>query len=144
MHPVLSTCRSCLLLLRHGMLKSRLCKGWWLIRLCRILVGRYPMKHRVISDSRELSCKLLVYCMELGKSVLKLWRELPVRRNIPMNIARCMNVMVSWWRCWSITLGSWSLRRMSGLISLIWVLWSVGSTRATMCMLRWGSLLVLA
>lgn len=53
------------------------------------------MKHRVVSDSRELSCKLLVYCMELGESVLKLWRELPVRRrSIPMAIPRRVNVIV--------------------------------------------------
>ena len=97
MYPVLSTCYSCMLLMRHGMLKSRLCNGWRLIRLCWVLIRRRSLNHRIISNCRELSSKLLVYCMELGKSMLKLGRELPVRRwSIPMamNISRYMNLIV--------------------------------------------------
>lgn len=95
------------------------------------------MKHRVVSDSRELSCELLVYCMELGESVLKLWRELPVRRrSIPMAIPRRVNVIVWWWRRRNVTLNDWSLGRMSGLTSVLWVLRSVGGIKTTTCMLH--------
>ena len=81
------------------------------------------MKHRIVSNSCKLSCKLLVYCMKLGKSVLKLWRELPVRRrSIPMAIPGSVDVIVWWRRRWNITLGDWSLGRMPGLTSLLWVL----------------------
>lgn len=82
------------------MLKSRLCKGWWLIRLCWRLIGRHSLKHRVVSNSRKLSCKLLVHSMKLGKSLLKLWRELCLKSTIPipmaMAISRRMYVVV--WR----------------------------------------------
>ena len=103
------------------------------------------MKHRIISNSRELSCKLLIHCMKLGKSVLKLWRELSVSRSsISVAIPRRMDVNV--WLCMNgnITLYDWSLECMSAFVSLLWVLWSVNGIRTTMCMLSWGGLLVLA
>ena len=103
------------------------------------------MKHRVVPDSGKLSCKLLVYCMELGKSLLKLWWELCLRKNtIPMAISGRMYVIVWWWRCWNITMGSWSLGCRYGLISLLRVLWSSGGIRAAMYMLRRESLKALA
>ena len=93
------------------------------------------MKHRVITNSRELSCKLLIYCMKLGKSVLKLGRKLSMNWNgIPMAIPRRMNVKV-WRGSGNITLVEWSLERGSGFINLLRVLWSVGGIKATMCML---------
>ncbi len=150
MYPMLATCCSCLLLLRHSMLKSRLCKGWRLIRLCLSLIGRHPLKHRVVPDSRELSCKLLVYRMKLSKSLLKLWGELPVRRwrrSVPMAMAvpRRMNVIVWWWwRCRNVTLCSWSLGCISDFINLQWVLWNFCGIQATMCILSRGGLPVLA
>ena len=75
------------------MLKSRLSKCWWLI-------GRHPLKHRVVSNSCELSCKLLIYCMELGKSLLKLRRKLSLRKstmNMTMAISRRMYMIVWHW-----------------------------------------------
>ena len=106
------------------------------------------MKHRVVSNSRELSCKLLIYCMELGKSVLKLWRELSMSRSsISMAIPRRMDVNVWLWMNGNATLYDWSLKCMSAFISLLWTLWSVNSIKTTMwmlCMLCWGGLLVLA
>ena len=67
------------------MLKSRLRKGWRLIRLCWRLIGRHSLNHRAVSNSRKLSCKLLVHGMELGKSLLELWRKLSLRKGtIPM------------------------------------------------------------
>ena len=102
------------------------------------------MKHRVVSNSRELSCKLLIHCMKLGKSVLKLWRELSVSRSsIPMAIPRRMDVNV--WLCMNgnAALYNWSLICMSAFSSL-WVLWSVNGTKTAMCMLCLGSLLILA
>lgn len=86
-----------MLLLRHDVMKSRLCKGLWLIGLCWRLIGRNSLKHRVIANSRKLSCKLLVYCMELGKSLLKLWRELSLRKStspMAMAVSRRMYVIV--------------------------------------------------
>ena len=104
------------------------------------------MKHRVISNGRELSCKLLIYCMELGKSVLKLWRELSVSRSssISMAIPRRMDVNVWLWMNGNVTLYDWSLKCMSAFVSLLWVLWSVNGIKTTMCMLCWSGLLVLA
>ena len=83
------------------MLESRLSKGWWLIRRCWKLISRHSLKHRVVSNSRELSCKLLVYCMELSKSLLELRRKLSLRKStihMPMAISRRMYVIVWHWR----------------------------------------------
>ena len=81
------------------------------------------MKHRVISNSRKLSCKLLIYCMKLGKSMLKLWRELSMSRSsISMTIPRRVDVNV--WLCMNgdVTLYDWSLKCLSALVGLLWVL----------------------
>lgn len=81
------------------MLESRLRKGWRLICLCRGLIGRHSLYVRTVSNSRKLSCKLLVHGMELGKSLLELWRKLSLRKStIPMamtmTISSCMCVVV--------------------------------------------------
>ena len=65
--------------------------------------------------------------MELGKGLLKLWRELSLRKStVPMAVAisRRMYVIVWWWRWWcrNVTMGGWSVGCMSGLVSLLWVL----------------------
>ena len=128
-------------------MKSRLYKGWWLIRLCWRLIRRHSLKHRVVANSRKLSCKLLVYCVKLGKGLLKLWRELTLRKStvsMAMAISRRMYLIVWYWRSWNITLSKLSLGCMYGLINLLWVVWSSVDIRATMCMLRRGSLLTLA
>ena len=143
----MSNCRSCLLLLRHCMLKGRLCKSWCLIRLSWRLIGRHPLKHRVVPDSRELSCKLLVDGMELCESLLKLRRELSLRKDaIPMAMAvpRRMYVVVRWWRCGTITRGGWSLECVWVLVHLLCILQGSGDIGAAMCLLRGNSLLALA
>ena len=145
-YSVLSICGSCLLLLRHGMLKSRLRKGWWLIRLCWRLIGRHSLEHRVISNSRELGCKLLIYSMELGKSLLKLWRKLSLGEStgpVTMPVSRGMYVIMWYSRYWNVTMDSWRLRCIYGLTGL-WVLRTSGAVRAAMCNLRWQSRLALA
>ena len=107
------------------------------------------MEHRIISNSRELSCELLIYCMELGKSLLKLWRKLSLGKStspmdMAMAISRGMYVIMWCCSCWNSTVDSWCLRCIYGLISLLWVLWSSGDSRAAMWNLRWGSRLALA
>ena len=75
------------------MLESRLRKGWRLIRLCRGLIGRHSLYVRTVSNSRKLSCKLLVHGMKLGKSLLELWRKLSLRKStIPMAMAMTMTI----------------------------------------------------
>lgn len=107
------------------MLKSRLRKGWWLIRLCRGLIRGNSLEHRIISNSRELGCKLLVYSMELGKSLLKLWRKLSLGKSTgPMTMPVSRGMYVKMWcsRYKNVTMDSCHLRCISGLIGLLWVL----------------------
>lgn len=78
------------------------------------------MEHRIVPNSRELSCKLLVYCVELGKSLLKLWRKLSLGKSTsPMAMTRGMYVIVWCCRCWNSTVDNWCLGCIYGSITLV-------------------------
>ena len=81
------------------------CIDWLLERLSLSLVRLYALKRRIIPNGSELSSQLLIYSVELGKSLLKLWRELPISK-----VTMFMHVRVVMMAMTVLCLESWKRR----------------------------------